>query len=542
MTACSGGSSANTQTNSAASDSKNQAPVSKTVDGKVDGQTYPISKNKITLSLWYPMAGSIGELSNFNDSEFFQWYEKKTNIHINFIVPAVGTEKDAFKLLLASDNMPDMIYCQPNDQSYPTGEDKALDDGVFVDMTKYLDKAPNYVSWLDNHPDFKRGAYSDSGKMYGMWGVWKTMGENYLSDNGIAIRKDFLDKVGKKVPTTYDEWYDVLCAFRDKLHVKAPLYTTKYGIDTTGEFMAGFDTAPYFYQRNGKACFGPMDDQYKAYLTMLNKWWKEGLLDKDFATRKTQDVAPDKDMVLNDNIGSCIDWGTRLSNAYVTRGATNKSFVFVGAPQPKKSGANAVDPAYRVFSSGNDRMQGYCTLFNSNSKNLEQAIRWTDGFYAEDVYLNASYGLESEKNTTWKEASDGHRIGIYDFRYKNPNGLDSATVAVKYWAKNPPVRVEAAQFEQSDNIIQSGYKTWATYQPKNWISTRITLSSDEGTQFASAYTDILTYVQENNAKFIMGQIPLSNYDNYRATLKKMGIENCISIKQAALDRYNKRGK
>ena len=27
-------------------------------------------------------------------------------------------------------------------------------------------------------------------------------------------------------------------------------------------------------------------------------------------------------------------------------------------------------------------------------------------------------------------------------------GLDSATVAAKYWAKNPPIRCEAAQIEQ----------------------------------------------------------------------------------------------
>ncbi len=69
---------------------------------------------------------------------------------------------------------------------------------------------------------------------------------------------------------------------------------------------------------------------------------------------------------------------------------------------------------------------------------------------------------------------------------------------------------------------------------------RLTNTAEEGTQFASKYTDIETYVQECNVKFIMGQMSLDDYDSYRDTLKSMGIEDCIALKQAALDRYNAR--
>ncbi|MDQ1911561.1 hypothetical protein RAC89_14110 [Paenibacillus sp. GD4] len=41
-------------------------------------------------------------------------------------------------------------------------------------------------------------------------------------------------------------------------------------------------------------------------------------------------------------------------------------------------------------------------------------------------------------------------------------------------------------------------------------------------------------------KFIMGVEPVENFDKYRERLKKMNIEKAISMKQAALDRYNKR--
>lgn len=507
------------------------------VDGNVNLQTYPITKEKITLTLWYPMAGSMGKLADFNESEFFQWYEEKTNIHIEFIVPAAGTEVDSFNLLFSSGDMPDMMYTQPEYHKYRGGEDKAIEDGFFADLNDYVDYMPNYMSWVNNHEELQRAAYSDTGKMYGMWGIWKTMHEKAMGESGLAIRKDFLDKVNKDIPTTYDEWYDVLKAFKEQLNIEAPLYTTKYGIDTTGELMAGYGTAPYFYNDNGTVKFGPLDDEYKEYLELLHKWYKEGLLDKDFPTRNTTLVAPDSDMILNDKVGACIDWATRLSDTYISRGASNPDFWMVAVPQPTKE--NGPTPKYRKVV-GDDLMNEYCMVFSADSKYLEEAIRWNDGFYAEDVYLNANYGLENREGLVWYKAEDGHRIGDYNFRFNNPDGMDSATVLVKYWAKNPPVRVEAAQIEQADENKQSAYVTWSKYDASWWMPSRITMTADESTTFSSIYTDIETYVNESIVRFITGATSLDSYDEFRNTLREMGIDKAIELKQAALDRYYNR--
>ena len=510
--------------------------------GEKNQQTYPLSTDGATLTMWYPIGDSMGTLPDPNDGEFWQWYEKKTGVHVNFIVPATGTEADSFQLLFASDDMPDIVYSQPSRYMYKDGEDASITDGYFEDISKDFDLCPNYVSWLRSDTKAGHAAFTDSGKMYGMWGIWKTLQGDALADQGIAIRKDFLDKVGMDVPTTYSEWEKVLTAFKDQLGIEAPFYTSKYGIDD-GEFMAGYDTAPYWYQRNGKVCYGPMDDQYKDYLSLLHDWYEKGLLDQNFATRQSTGIKADDDMMLNDKVGALVDYGTRLSDTYVTRGATNKDFYLVGVQQPKKDGADAVDPAWRNYSSGSDNIHGMVANVNANSKNKELAIRWLDGLYAADVYLNANYGIESEEGTVWKKADDGdpnHRIGIYDFRYHNPNGDDSATVLVKYWSKNPPIRVEGAQIEQADENKQEGYKTWSKYPATNYLPTRLTMTVDEGTEYSGMYTDIETYVQEMNVKFIMGQESLNNYDAYREKLKSMGIEECQKLQQAALDRYNAR--
>jgi putative aldouronate transport system substrate-binding protein len=518
--------------------------ASDVVDGETDQQTYPIADG-ITLELWYPMASSMAELSDYNDSEFFQWYEEKTGIHINFTVPASGSEAESFQLLFASDSMPDMVYGYPaqSSYSYRSGQDKAIDDGYFVDIAEYLDVAPNYASWLANHDDLRQAAYSDTGKLYGMWGLWSGMdSERTYADYGLSIRQDYLDAVGLDVPTTYSEWETVLTAFKDQLGIAAPFYTSKYGIDT-GEFMAGYDTAPYFYQRDGVVQYGPLDDQYKEYLTLLNDWYQKGLLDPDFATRSSTGVTADNDMILNDQVGALTDYGTRLDNTYVSRGASNENLVYVGAPQPTKDldDPTYVEPAYRdnTYSSF---LSGCCITISADSDYVEEAIRWCDGFYAEDVALNANYGCEDVEGTVWHydDSTSTGRLIDYDYRYSNPDGMSSGMVLVKFSAKNPLIRYEGMQVECSTQIKQDGYDIWKTYEPVNTLPTRMTMTSDEGTESASIYTDIETYVQECNVKFIMGQMSLDDYDSYRDTLRSMGIERCIEIRQAALDRYNSR--
>mgnify|MGYP005769840789 FL=1 len=544
-TESSGAASSEAESSGEESGSTSAGLTSDVVNGETNQQTYPLTEETVTLTYWYPNAGSMAELADFNDSYFFKWYEELTNVHIDFIVPAAGSEGEAFQLLFASDSMPDMVYSYPNQTtySYRAGQDKAIEDGYFIDIAEYLDYAPNYLSWLANNDDLRKASYSDTGKLYGMWGVWSGMdSEHTYADYGLAIRQDFLDKVGMEVPTTYSEWEAVLTAFKDELGIQAPLYTSKFGIDQ-GEMMAGYDTAPYWYQRDGVIQYGPMDDGYRDYLVMMHDWYEKGLHDPDFATRSSSGVTADNDMILNDKVGALTDYGTRLGDTYVSRGATNTDFNLVGAPQPTKDPDDPtyVEPAYRD-NTYTMMVSGVCNSVSADSENIELAVRWLDGFYAEEIALNANYGTEEYEGTVWHndDTTSTGRIIDYDYRYSNPDGKSSGMILVEYSAKNPPVRYEGMQVECSPQVKKDGYEIWKLYEPVNAVPTRITPTSEEGTEFASLYTDIETYVQECNVKFIMGQMSLDDYDSYRDTLTQMGIDRCIELRQAALDRYNAR--
>jgi len=51
--------------------------------------------------------------------------------------------------------------------------------------------------------------------------------------------------------------------------------------------------------------------------------------------------------------------------------------------------------------------------------------------------------------------------------------------------------------------------------------------------------DLETYVVEMRTKFILGAEPMENFDEYAENLKKLGLDDYLSIYQTAYDRSSK---
>lgn len=52
--------------------------------------------------------------------------------------------------------------------------------------------------------------------------------------------------------------------------------------------------------------------------------------------------------------------------------------------------------------------------------------------------------------------------------------------------------------------------------------------------------EINAYADEMMVKYILGTEPLSSFDTYVETVKRMGIDRALEIQNAALVRYNNR--
>lgn len=64
--------------------------------------------------------------------------------------------------------------------------------------------------------------------------------------------------------------------------------------------------------------------------------------------------------------------------------------------------------------------------------------------------------------------------------------------------------------------------------------------TEEETEFMSSVgSDIHTYIGEMEAKFITGAEPMSEWNKYVDTVKKMGMDQYMKIYKQAYDRYSK---
>jgi putative aldouronate transport system substrate-binding protein len=123
------------------------------------------------------------------------------------------------------------------------------------------------------------------------------------NDKLMWIRQDWLDKVGMKAPTTLDELYAVATAFK-KGDLGQGAKGTTLGLaaqqDLGYSWYASFDpifgsvtgTLPGYWTDDGtgKLATGSINPKMKDALTLLAKWYKEGLIPQDFSTIPTAEA------------------------------------------------------------------------------------------------------------------------------------------------------------------------------------------------------------------------------------------------------------
>jgi putative aldouronate transport system substrate-binding protein len=100
-------------------------------------------KEPITLTYWSPLPANLAStVSNYSQTEYYKELEKRTNIHIKFIHPPVGQEKEAFNLMLAGRDLPDII--EVDFDKYPGGLVKAKEEGFIIPLNDKLEAySPN---------------------------------------------------------------------------------------------------------------------------------------------------------------------------------------------------------------------------------------------------------------------------------------------------------------------------------------------------------------------------------------------------------------
>lgn len=432
-----------------------------------------------------------------------------------------------FNLMIASNNLPDMLT---NAANYSDGIEAAIDDGYYLELTDKIDEyMPNYAAFRTSMPEVEYVTSTDSGRIGAVFQIYTEPQGPWL---GMQVRQDWLDKLGMDTPVTYDDWEEMLTAFKNEMGAYAPLSLTASGFDYfTGAMSAGYGvTATWQLDETGKVVYGPYTDGWRQYITKMNDWFEKGLIDPDFMTQDAFMV--DTTSVVAGRTGA---WQSSYAMAQTYEmSSEDPDMNIVAVSPPRQNADDTIHLRYR------DTWLGNATAISAQSDKQEIAMRWLDYLFTDDGYLLSNYGIEGDTFTfdengdpvfTEKVTADPN---LSFARAQVAYTLPPASLACRYeWTRElygvPEKDIESFEIWANDTILQ------------NWTMPTLSLTKDESVERSSIMTDIETFAKEQTTQMITGVLDVeTNWDSYISTIQSMGIEDAIAITQAAYDRYLQR--
>jgi len=499
--------------------------------------SYPINTN-VTLTYWTPISAKLTQtFTNNADTPFGKYLVKTTGINIQWIHPPLSGSDEAFNLMVASGDLPDII--ERPWFSYPGGPEKAIQNGFIIKMNDVMDKyAPNLTGYLKANPNYDKMVKTDSGSYYCFPFIRDS--PICLIFQGPIIRQDWLDDVGLPMPQTIDDWHTVLTAFKTKKGSPAPFTFewTNSGYYETLAFPLAYNApARFFVWDDGKVHYGPIENGRRDFLRVFAQWYSEGLIDPDLISMKQANVT--QKMVSSTSGASFGTLASRMGSWIQAANANGQPINLVAAPYPvlnkgDKPKMTATELPYSSSQDGNAGISG-------KSKNVALAARLLDWGYSNAGHMFYNFGVEGE---SYKMVNGYPQYT--DTVMKSPLGytIDTAIASYARAASNGPLVQDGRYQEQifALPVQKAGAQLWAIDGATNYPLPPVTATVTESQELGRIMNDINTYRNEMEVKFILGQEPLSdaNWNNYIATVKKMGIDRALEIQNAALARYKSR--
>lgn len=493
----------------------------------INEYTLPISEEGATLT-WMRnqlnLMGPLGELglSNLQDLEAIRHLQEITGITIEYTELDFWTAQEKMNVAIASGDYAAII----SDLSYTGGATGALEDGIIVDLTDNLPKfSPNYQYLIDSNPEVAP-IFRNDGRVL----CYQSPYENFVQNQGLVIRKDWLEEQNLEVPTTYDQMFETLKTFRDAYDITTSIYFNSdcningltVGYDVAVFSAGGTATTLPYYVVDGVVHCSLIEDGYRDYLAEMNKWYNEGLFNKSFGSIAYDPMGGElAELQANGTVGVWCTSGEGIGN--ITQPVSCVPNLTL-----EEGGVDHLTSTSLVTDSTNTYITACCD-------DVETAMKFLDYLYSEDGILFYNYGFEGvdfeldENNVPqFTEAVINNEYGVdvpNMLRIRRPYSLCSSLMILYATAEfNTDLKNEAWE-------VWSSNMDGAYYIPSN-----VSMNAEE-TETSSYYVaDIVTYASQMVPQFIAGDVNLDEWDSFVAKLKEMNIDKCIEAEQSAYDR------
>lgn len=504
--------------------------------------------------------------TDYEDNYLTNLIEESTGVNLEFFFfPSDSTEaKQKFSMMVAGgEELPDIVCLGLSDiERYNYGS-----GGYFIPLNDYMENdAENWNIMMDTWatPEQKanllRDAYSFDGNMY----VFPT----FYCDPAdavalyMSINQTWLDNLGLEVPTTTDELYNVLKAFKEQdangngdPNDEIPMMGhTGWQGDVSTFLMNSFTyyafNSDFGYQltaENGQLSAPFVTDEFREGLRFIRKLVEEGLLsDLSFsqtdAELKSIMQAPDDQDSL---VGVMVGHPSAIFGSGVAR---VKDYIGI----PSLEGPDGVEYAPFNYQGGSNSIFITC-----DCENPDEAFRFLDAMQDTELSLSMRFG---EKDVHWRYAEGESRysgIGeeytaVYEQGF-NPdevvpwttenniiwhdNTLNSLPPLLMGGNLNVPYTDELQEYKLGElcyNTFPARYNLHPEEMP-----IKVIFNEEETNRINDIQTSIQTYVDESITRFALGDMDIeSGWDAYLAELDAMGLSEYLETSQTAYDRGN----
>jgi putative aldouronate transport system substrate-binding protein len=235
---------------------------------------------------------NIGSATS-DDNETNQAIEEATGVKVNITFKPGADYATTCQMVIASGELPDAMewHCA----TFPNDLQELADDGLLMPVDDLLQEyGQNILAHRDADKFFRS---STDGKIYAI--PCRTV--EYACNNYVAIRQDWLDKLGLETPESSEQYYQVLTAFKENAAqlagADAEFWPMGAHQDNLGISDSIFDL---FASENGLvADWNDVDGEAVYYINMpgyyntiktIRKFYQDGLIDPEYALMSRDDM------------------------------------------------------------------------------------------------------------------------------------------------------------------------------------------------------------------------------------------------------------
>lgn len=489
---------------------------------------------EITVLFQYPAFFQAFFPEGWNSSEFWTALGEKTNTTYTLREVSNIEWTENVNLLCASGDLPDIVTNMGS--VYNGGLPAAIRDEMIIDIVPYIEEyAPHYYDAVTQDDYTLRTCITDDGQMGAMYPILE---EAFPVTNGLWIRQDWLDELGKEIPTTTEELKEILELFRDNYGATTGFFqmiranTGEAGFAAEGVWNA-FGPCNFFLDESGTIQYGPMQDYYYDYLAYMKELASEGLfLTSDMTDKSANDLFASGSIGVEGDSPDNVPSYLALLDPEEAAKAKLVPMAALGEP-------TEYSPIPTLVSSD----AGGNISISTNCAQPEVVIKSMDYLFTEEGAVLSSYGIEG---MSYEIGEDGKPV-FTELITNNPDGVPVRAAMGYYCNPGLPGYIDYARNQASwDEVQKSAFDVWNsayTGSSQTVDINALALTQEEQDAISVYKSDMVTYVTEwvNGVVFGATELTDATIEEFQTTMRDtMHVEEILETYNTAYERFQNR--